>query len=136
LATIAKLANNKYYATGKRKNAIARVTIKPGKGKILINGREMPEYFKRKMLELKVVEPFEVTETMGKFDVEVNASGGGLAGQAGAVRHGIARALTAFNLELRPPLKKAGLLTRDSRVKERKKYGRKRARRGFQWTKR
>lgn len=124
------------WATGRRKCAVARVRLRPGKGVIQVNGIPLPEFCERKMLELKVMEPFEVTKTTGQFDVIVNAHGGGKVGQAGAVRHGIARALCEYDEKLRAPLKKAGLLTRDPREKERKKYGRKRARRGFQWTKR
>ncbi len=124
------------FATGKRKSAIARVRLMKGKGDIIINDRPMSDYLQRKVLELIVLEPFEITGMMGKYDVLVNAKGGGISGQAGAVRHGIAKALLERHPDLRPVLKKAGLLTRDSRIKERKKYGRKRARRGFQWTKR
>lgn len=123
-------------ATGKRKSAIARVRLMPGKGNIMINKAPMDKYLERKTLELIVKEPMEVTKTWGQFDVIASVCGGGKAGQAGAVRHGITRALIEYNEEFRSPLKKAGMVTRDSRVKERKKYGRKRARRGFQWTKR
>jgi small subunit ribosomal protein S9 len=136
LATKGKIIQEIYSATGKRKNAIARVRLMPGKGNVVINNRAMAEYCQRKMLELKIMEPFNLTNTAGRFDVEANCCGGGLAGQSEAVRHGISRALLEFDPEMRPVLKRAGLLTRDPRVKERKKYGRKRARRGFQWTKR
>lgn len=125
-----------YYATGKRKCAIARVRLVPGQGRIEINGMPMAEYLERKVLELIVKEPFDVTENNNRFDVFARVNGGGKAGQAGAVRHGITRALIEYDADLKKTLKNAGLVTRDPRVKERKKYGRKRARRGFQWTKR
>ncbi len=124
------------WATGRRKNAVARVRLGSGSGRIIVNGMSMADYFQRKMLELKIEQPFEFTKTTGQFDVFVNACGGGKAGQAGAVRHGIARALCEHDINLRATLKKAGLLTRDPREKERKKYGKKRARKGYQWTKR
>lgn len=124
------------WATGRRKTAVARVRLRPGKGEIIINGKKMAEYLERRLLELKVMEPFDVTKTVGQFDIIANTNGGGKAGQAGAVRHGIARALSDLDQNMRTPLKRAGLLTRDPREKERKKYGRKRARRGYQWTKR
>jgi small subunit ribosomal protein S9 len=136
LATKGKIIQEVYSATGRRKNAIARVRLKPGRGNIVINSRTMADYCQRKMLELKIMEPFNLTNTAGTFDVEANCCGGGLAGQSEAVRHGISRALLEYDPEMRSALKKAGLLTRDPRVKERKKYGRKRARRGFPWTKR
>jgi small subunit ribosomal protein S9 len=136
LATKPKTRQEVFSATGKRKNAIARVRLTPGKGNIVINDRPMADYCQRKMLELKIVEPFRLTNTMNQFDVIANCMGGGLAGQSEAVRHGITKALMEYDVEMRPVLKKAGLITRDPRVKERKKYGRKRARRGFQWTKR
>lgn len=125
-----------YYATGRRKTAIARVWLTPGKGTVTINQRPIEQYFGRKIWELTVRKPLEVAKMQEKFDVIAKARGGGIAGQAGAIRHGIARALVHFDEELRSPLKKDGLLTRDPREKERKKYGRKRARKGFQWTKR
>ena len=125
-----------YYATGRRKSAIARVWITPGKGAITINHRPVETYFGRKVMELQVRKPLELVSLQDKFDVVVRSTGGGIAGQAGAVRHGISRALTVFDEALRGVLKKEGLLTRDPREKERKKYGRKRARKGFQWTKR
>ena len=125
-----------YAGTGRRKTAVARVRLMPGKGEIKINQRALDQFVGRKTLEMMVREPLEVTSTTSQFDVTVRAYGGGVAGQAGAVRHGIARALLQFDPEMRAALRKAGLLTRDPREKERKKYGRKRARRGFQWTKR
>jgi len=124
------------YATGKRKNAIARVWIKPGSGKITVNGRDQDTYFSRPVLRLILAQTFEVTERIGQFDVICTVKGGGLSGQAGAVRHGISKALTYYEPALRPALKAAGFLTRDSRVVERKKYGRAKARRSFQFSKR
>ena len=125
-----------YYATGRRKTAIARVRLVPGKGNIVVNARPYMDYFGRRVFEVIVKQPLELTKTLSKFDVVAKAQGGGIAGQAGAVRHGIARALVNFDPELRSMLRKAGYLTRDPRMKERKKYGRKRARKSFQWTKR
>jgi small subunit ribosomal protein S9 len=124
------------YATGKRKNAVARVWIKPGKGKVTINGREFATYFARPVLQLIVKQPIVATERLDQYDVNVTVAGGGLSGQAGAVRHGISKALNYFEPGLRPVLKKGGFLTRDSRVVERKKYGRAKARRSFQFSKR
>ena len=124
------------YATGKRKNAIARVWVKPGKGTITINGKTQEQYFARPVLRMMINQPFRVTERAGEFDVVVTVVGSGLSGQAGAVRHGIAKALSDYEPALRPALKHAGFLTRDSRVVERKKYGRKKARRSFQFSKR
>jgi small subunit ribosomal protein S9 len=124
------------YATGKRKNAIARVWIKPGSGKVEVNGRDITVYFARPVLRMIINQPFQVSERIEQFDVYCTVVGGGLSGQAGAVRHGIATALTLYEPGLRPPLKHAGLLTRDARVVERKKYGRRKARRGMQWAKR
>jgi small subunit ribosomal protein S9 len=124
------------YATGKRKDAVARVWIKPGLGKITINGREVERYFARPVLQMLLQQPFDVTDRSGQFDVMATVTGGGLSGQAGAVRHGISKALTLYEPGLRPPLKKEGFLTRDSRVVERKKYGRRKARRSFQFSKR
>ncbi len=124
------------YATGKRKNAIARVWIKPGPGIVTVNGREMNTYFARPVLQMLINQPFEVSDRKGQYDVFCTVTGGGLSGQAGAVRHGISKALTLFEPGLRPVLKKGGFLTRDSRVVERKKYGRKKARRSFQFSKR
>ncbi len=124
------------YATGKRKNAVARVWIKPGKGTITVNGRALEVYFARPVLRMILQQPFGIASRVGQYDVVVTVAGGGLSGQAGAVRHGLSKALTYFEPELRGVLKKAGFLTRDSRVVERKKYGRKKARRSFQFSKR
>ena len=124
------------YATGKRKNAIARVWIKPGPGKIIVNGREMETYFARPVLRMVINQPFAVTDREGQYDVMCTVKGGGLSGQAGAVKHGISKALTYYEPGLRGSLKKEGFLTRDSRVGERKKYGRRKARRSFQFSKR
>lgn len=124
------------HAVGKRKNAIARVWLKPGSGKIIVNGRDMKVYFARPVLQMIVNQPFEVANRTNQFDVECNVTGGGLSGQAGAVKHGISRALTFFEPELRPVLKKAKFLRRDARVVERKKYGRVKARKRFQYSKR
>ena len=125
-----------FYGTGRRKSSVARVRLIPGTGVITINGRDIDDYFGLETLKLIVNQPFGVTSTVGKFDVIALVSGGGFSGQAGAVRHGIARALVASNEEFRPALKKAGLLTRDPRMKERKKYGLKAARRAPQFSKR
>jgi len=125
-----------YRATGKRKTSVARVILKPGVGKVAINGRDISEYFGRKVLETIALQPFETTRTAGKFDVYVNVRGGGIAGQAGAVRHGIARALCVADENLRPPLKRAGFLTRDARQVERKKAGFHKARKKPQFSKR
>lgn len=124
------------YATGKRKNAVARVWIRPGTGKILVNEREVEVYFARPVLRLIIQQPFTTAARTGQYDVVCTVSGGGLSGQAGALRHGISRALTYYEPELRGPLKKGGFLTRDSRVVERKKYGKAKARRSFQFSKR
>jgi small subunit ribosomal protein S9 len=124
------------YATGKRKNAVARVWIRPGSGKILVNGRESPVYFARPVLRMMMNQPFVVAERVGQYDVVCTVVGGGLSGQAGAVRHGISKALTYYEPGLRPVLKTGGYLTRDSRVVERKKYGKAKARRSFQFSKR
>ncbi|MFQ5764851.1 MAG: 30S ribosomal protein S9 [Rhodospirillales bacterium] len=124
------------YATGKRKNAVARVWIKPGPGKITVNNRELETYFARPVLRMLINQPFAVTEREDQYDVTCTVSGGGLSGQAGAVKHGISRALTFYEPALRPALKQEGFLTRDSRVVERKKYGRRKARRSFQFSKR
>ncbi|MBP7648311.1 MAG: 30S ribosomal protein S9 [Phenylobacterium sp.] len=129
-------AQGRAYATGKRKNAIAKVWIKPGKGSITINGRDQEIYFARPVLRMMIAQPFQVTDREGQFDVIVSVQGSGLSGQAGAVRHGISKALTYFEPTLRPVLKPHGFLTRDSRVVERKKYGRAKARRSFQFSKR
>ena len=124
------------YATGKRKNSIARVWIKPGSGKITINGRDQEVYFARPVLRLIIAQAFQVADRVDSYDVMATVKGGGLSGQAGAVRHGITKALTYQEPALRPPLKAAGFITRDSRVVERKKYGRAKARRSFQFSKR
>ncbi len=124
------------YATGKRKDAVARVWIKPGSGKIEVNGKAYEAYFARPVLRMIVQQPLGITQRVGQYDLLVNVCGGGLSGQAGAVRHGLSKALTFFEPELRPVLKKEGFLTRDSRVVERKKYGKKKARRSFQFSKR
>ncbi len=126
----------RYYATGKRKDAVARVWMEPGKGNIIINGRNLDEYIPRETLKMIIKQPLEITDTYGKFDFMINVHGGGLSGQAGAIRHGIAKALTEYNFDLRPVLKKAGFLTRDPRVVERKKYGKKKARKSPQFSKR
>ena len=126
----------KYYGTGKRKNAIARVWLTAGEGNVIINGRTMSNYVGRKSLELLINQPFEAVGAVGKYDVWATANGGGISGQSGAVRHGISVALTLIDAEFRTPLRRGGYLTRDPRVKERKKYGRKKARRGFQFSKR
>jgi len=126
----------RYYGTGRRKNAIARVWLVPGEGNVTINGVAMAQYVGRKALELLILQPFEPVDSVGKYNVIAMCKGGGIAGQAGAIRHGISRALLAVSDEMRTPLRRLGFLTRDPRVKERKKYGRKRARRGFQFSKR
>ncbi len=125
-----------YYGTGRRKSATARVYLRPGKGDIKVNKREIETYFPNETLRMIIRQPLQLTDTLAKFDVLVNVDGGGVSGQAGAVRHGIARALLEFNSELRKKLKRAGLLTRDPRMKERKKYGQKGARKRFQFSKR
>ena len=125
-----------FYGTGRRKKSVASVRVYEGTGKITINGRDIDDYFGLDTLKLIVRQPLELTETLGKFDVIVNVNGGGVTGQAGAIRHGISRALLEFDAELRPALKKAGFLTRDPRMKERKKYGLKGARRAPQFSKR
>ena len=124
------------YATGKRKNAVARVWIKDGSGKIVINGKDVDKYFLRPVLNMLVNQPLELTNKKTNVDTTVTVSGGGMSGQAGAVRHGISKALTLLDPNLRPILKTEGLLTRDSRIVERKKYGRRKARRRFQFSKR
>jgi small subunit ribosomal protein S9 len=125
-----------YYGTGRRKTSVARVRLVPGEGKIVVNGRPLDQYFGLKTLELIVKQPLNVTDTLGKYDVLAKVEGGGPTGQAGAVRHGIARALLRVDAEYRPGLKKAGLLTRDPREKERRKYGLKKARKASQFSKR
>ena len=129
-------AQGRAYATGKRKNAVARVWIKPGKGKVTINGRDQEIYFARPVLRMMIAQPFQVTDREGQFDVVVSVMGSGLSGQAGAIRHGLSKALTYYEPGLRPVLKPHGFLTRDSRVVERKKYGKAKARRSFQFSKR
>jgi small subunit ribosomal protein S9 len=129
-------AQGRAYATGKRKDAVARVWIKPGPGKITVNNREIGVYFARPVLRMILQQPLLVANRLNQYDITVTVDGGGLSGQAGAVRHGLAKALTYFEPELRGVLKKVGFLTRDSRVVERKKYGRKKARRSFQFSKR
>ncbi len=124
------------YATGKRKDAVARVWIKPGSGQILVNDRSVEVYFARPVLRMILAQPLQIAQRDGQYDIVVNVNGGGLSGQAGAVRHGLAKALTYYEPELRGPLKKEGFLTRDPRVVERKKYGKKKARRSFQFSKR
>ncbi len=127
---------SRYYATGRRKNSIARVWMMPGSGKVTINDKSMDDYFGRAVLKMIIRQPFEVTGTVDKFDVLVNVLGGGNSGQAGAIRHGISRALLEVDAESRGKLRKEGLLTRDPRAKERKKYGQKGARARFQFSKR
>ncbi len=125
-----------YYATGKRKNAIAKTWLTPGSGKIVINKRPLEDYFPLETLQADLQEPFKLTNTIGSFDVNVSVKGGGIAGQAGAVRHGITKALILTDADLRATLKRAGFVKRDPRVKERKKYGQKGARARFQFSKR
>jgi small subunit ribosomal protein S9 len=124
------------YATGKRKNAVARVWIKPGAGKVTVNGRELEVYFARPVLRMILQQPLGIANRADQYDITVTVAGGGLSGQAGAVRHGLSKALTYYEPALRGALKKAGFLTRDSRVVERKKYGKRKARRSFQFSKR
>ncbi|MBQ5759278.1 MAG: 30S ribosomal protein S9 [Schwartzia sp.] len=130
------MAQVSYYGTGRRKTSVARVRLVPGEGNVIINGREMAEYFGQPTLELIVRQPLELTEMVGKYDVIAKVEGGGISGQAGAVRHGISRALLEVDGDLRAALKKAGFLTRDSREKERRKYGLKKARKASQFSKR
>ena len=129
-------AQGRAYATGKRKDAVARVWIKPGSGKISVNGRAFDVYFARPVLRMIVQQPLGIVSRTNQYDLTVTVAGGGLSGQAGAVRHGLSKALTYFEPELRPALKREGFITRDSRVVERKKYGHKKARRSFQFSKR
>jgi small subunit ribosomal protein S9 len=124
------------YATGKRKDAVARVWIRPGTGKIIVNTRPVEVYFARPVLRMILQQPLAIAQRHGQYDLTVTVAGGGLSGQAGAVRHGLAKALTNFEPDLRPALKREGFLTRDARVVERKKYGRKKARKSFQFSKR
>ncbi|HLC27611.1 MAG TPA: 30S ribosomal protein S9 [bacterium] len=130
------MTTTNYYATGKRKSAVARVWILPGQGSVSVNRCSVEEYFGRETSRMEIQQPFEVTNTSGQFDVRATVEGGGLSGQAGAIKHGIAKALLVVNPGLRQLLKRAGFLTRDSRVKERKKYGQKGARKRFQFSKR
>lgn len=130
------MAEEVYHTVGKRKTAVARIWMKPGNGAITINKRPMDEYVTRGTDKLLIRHPLELTDSMGKYDINVNVKGGGISGQAGAIRHGIARALLRINPDLRTPLKRAGLLTRDPRMKERKKYGQPGARKRFQYSKR
>jgi small subunit ribosomal protein S9 len=130
------MADIQYYGTGRRKTSTARVYLRPGSGEIIVNRRTFDAYFPNEALRMIIRQPLSLTDTAGKFDILVNVDGGGTAGQAGAVRHGITRALMEFNADLRPTLKKAGLVTRDPRQKERKKYGQKGARKRFQFSKR
>lgn len=127
---------NVYYATGKRKSAIARTWLKPGNGEVIINNRTADDYFKVETAKMLMLQPLNLTNTLGSYDVKVRVSGGGFLGQAGAIRHGITRALMQANPDLRSPLKRAGFVTRDARVKERKKYGQRGARARFQFSKR
>ncbi len=124
------------YATGKRKDAVARVWIRPGSGKVTVNGKEMKVYFARPVLQMILAQPFSIAGVTGQFDVVATVKGGGLSGQAGAVKHGVSKALQLYDPSLRPALKAAGFLTRDSRVVERKKYGKAKARKSFQFSKR
>ena len=130
------MAEQKFYATGKRKTSIARVWLKPGSGKIVVNQRPLDDFFGRETSKMVVHQPLELTNNVGKYDVFVNVCGGGPSGQAGAIKHGITKALLEVDPELRAVLKKAGFITRDSRAKERKKYGKAAARRSFQFSKR
>jgi small subunit ribosomal protein S9 len=125
-----------YYGTGKRKSSIARVWLKPGNGNIIVNCKSLDDYFGRETSKMMIKQPLELTENIGKFDILVTVRGGGDSGQAGAIKHGITKALMEFDVNLRPILKKAGFITRDSRVKERKKYGKAAARASFQFSKR
>jgi small subunit ribosomal protein S9 len=127
---------DRFYATGRRKTSVGRVWIRPGAGRIVVNRRAFDDYFPRETLRMIIAQPLEVTSTVGQFDVFATVRGGGPSGQAGAVRHGLARALARFDEKLRVPLKKAGLLTRDPRMRERKKYGQPGARQKFQYSKR
>jgi small subunit ribosomal protein S9 len=129
-------AQGRAYATGKRKDAVARVWIKPGPGQITVNKRPVDVYFARPVLRMILQQPLQIANRIGQYDIVVSVDGGGLSGQAGAVRHGLAKALTYYEPDLRPALKKEGFLTRDPRVVERKKYGKKKARRSFQFSKR
>ena len=130
------MAETQFYGTGRRKTSTARVYLRPGTGEITVNRKTFDQYFPNEAMRMIIRQPLQLTETASKFDILVNVAGGGPAGQAGAVRHGITRALMEFNADLRPTLKGAGLVTRDPRIKERKKYGQKGARKRFQFSKR
>jgi small subunit ribosomal protein S9 len=130
------VAETQFYGTGRRKTSTARVYLRPGSGDVRVNKKAFDTYFPNETLRMIIRQPLQLTETANKFDVLINVSGGGPSGQAGAIRHGITRALLDFNAELRPALKQAGLITRDPRIKERKKYGQKGARKRFQFSKR
>ena len=130
------MADIQYYGTGRRKTSTARVYLRPGAGNVLVNRKAFESYFPNETLRMIIRQPLNLTETASKFDVLANVAGGGPAGQAGAIRHGITRALIEYNADLRPALKHAGLITRDPRIKERKKYGQKGARKRFQFSKR
>ena len=130
------MAEIQYYGTGRRKSSTARVYLRPGAGEVRINKKAFEQYFPNETLRMIIRQPLQLTETVNKFDILINVMGGGPAGQAGAIRHGITRALMEFNADLRPALKHAGLVTRDPRIKERKKYGQKGARKRFQFSKR
>ena len=130
------MADIQYYGTGRRKTSTARVYLRPGAGNVQVNHKSFETYFPNETLRMIIRQPLNLTETVGKFDVLANVAGGGPAGQAGAIRHGITRALIDYNADLRPTLKQAGLITRDPRIKERKKYGQKGARKRFQFSKR
>lgn len=130
------MASIQFYGTGRRKTAVARVYLRPGTGLIKVNKRDFETYFPNRVLKMVIRQPLAITETSDKFDIVVNVAGGGMTGQAGAIRHGLSRALLEFNPELRPKLKSAGFLTRDAREVERKKYGQPKARRRFQFSKR
>ena len=130
------MASQSFYGTGKRKSSVARVWLKPGSGNITVNNKSLDEYFGRETSKMVVKQPLELTENVGKFDIYITVRGGGDSGQAGAIKHGITKALLEADVELRGTLKKAGFITRDSRIKERKKYGRKAARASFQFSKR
>ncbi len=130
------MAEQKYYATGKRKTSVARVWMTPGTGEIVVNKRPLDVFFGRETSKMVVHQPLELTDNLGKYDISINVCGGGISGQAGAIKHGITKALLEINPELRGVLKQAGFVTRDSRIKERKKYGRAGARKSFQFSKR
>ena len=130
------MAEETFHAVGKRKSSVARIWLKPGSGRITVNKRPFEEYFSRDVTRLTISQPLLLTDSAARFDIDVNVRGGGISGQAGAVKHGISRALLEFDPEMRPVLKKAGFLTRDPREKERKKYGQRRARARFQYSKR